>query len=118
MTDLPVPIWRFPCPHCGGKVDTAEWDPGDPCAAGSTPVPAEPNAQCGKNGGARPLILTRVKRLPDGYSRWEGQCPHCREAAVDWFFATEDEPFRCPSCGGAGYTALFPTFRNPSPSQS
>lgn len=112
MTDLPVPIWRFPCPHCGSQVDTAEWDPDDPCVACSAPISGEPNAHRRQNGGDRALILTRVKRLLGGYSRWEGRCPHCREATVDWFFATVGEPFRCPSCGGSGYTTLFPTIDN------
>ena len=111
MTDLPVPMWRFPCPHCGSPVDTAEWEPDDPCAGCRTSVSAEPNARGWKQESARPLILVRVKQLPDGYSRWEGRCPHCHEATVGWFFATDGEAFRCPSCGGTGYTALMPPFR-------
>jgi|GEM_PF-6193753 len=111
MTDLPVPMWRFPCPHCGSPVDTGEWEPDDPCAGCRTSVSAEPNARGWKQESARPLILVRVKQLPDGYSRWEGRCPHCHEATVNWFFATDAEAFRCPSCGGTGYTALMPPFR-------
>lgn len=111
MTDLPVAIWRFPCPRCGRPVDTAEWEPDDLCMVCRAPVPGEPNASRIGKRGTRPLILTRVKHLPDGYSRWQGRCPHCREATVDWFFATDGEAFCCPSCGGGGYTALFPANR-------
>ena len=106
--DLPVSIWRFPCPGCAGPVDTAEWEPDDPCVVCCKPVPREPNASGIVKQGAQPLVLTRVKRMPDGYSRWQGRCPHCRGATVDWFFATDGEAFRCPSCGGFGYTVLFP----------
>lgn len=111
MTDLPVAIWRFPCPRCGRPVDTAEWEPDDLCMVCRAPVPREPNASRIGKRGTRPLILTRVKHLPDGYCRWQGRCPHCREATVDWFFATDGEAFCCPSCGGGGYTALFPANR-------
>lgn len=113
MTDLPVPVWRFPCPHCGNPVDTAEWEPDDPCVGCRTSVPAEPKARGWQRDTVRPLILARVRHLPDGYSRWEGRCPHCHEATVGWFFATDGEAFRCPSCGGTGYTALIPFFRTP-----
>lgn len=88
-------------------MDTAESEPDDPCVACRAPVSGEPYTPDIGKQTARPLILNRVKFLPDGYRRWQGRCPHCREATVDWFFATDGEAFRCPSCGG-GYTALFP----------
>ena len=111
MTDLPVPRWLFPCPHCGSPVDTSDWGPDDPCSACRALVPAEPDAHRRQSEGGRALVLTRVNHLPGGYCRWQGRCPHCRDATVNWFFAIEGEPFRCPRCGGDGYTALFPTFR-------
>ncbi|MCY3690725.1 MAG: hypothetical protein OXI54_02550 [Chloroflexota bacterium] len=113
MTDLPSPLWRFPCPHCGSTVETGDWRPDNPCAVCCTSAPVEPDAHCRQGGRGRPLVLTRLKHLPGGYCRWEGRCPHCREATVNWFFATDGEPFRCPRCGGDGYTALFPTSRTP-----
>ena len=108
MTDLPVPNMAVPVSALRQAVRNPADDPCVECGAPATGKPGEGSI---RRQSACPLILTRVKPPPDGYCRWESRCPHCREATVDWLFATDGEAFRCPSCGGQGYTALFQTSR-------